>query len=123
MSKKLLATKKQTKWRLVRRVKGKTCFCVEGLIALAIGGVAYEDLEEICINSEHLTYGLNSEHFTGILFEIPRKLIIENAAKLELSSYQIDCLKSNDSVFMSWIHLNDTINLTFPQFSKLLELI
>jgi hypothetical protein len=121
----LLTTKKQTHGRLVRRVNGETCFCVEGLIGLAMGGVLYEYSEEIFLNGLRISYGLNPDHFQTISSEIPRKLLIENAAFLELNSYQIYCLKGCNTTLMGgvpWIHLNDAVKFTFHQFSKLIEL-
>lgn len=119
----LLATKEQTTGKLVRQKASGCYFCIEGLIALAIGGVAYEYREEIFINGEHLVYELTTKNFKGISNHVSRELLIQNAVFLELSSSQLEYLKNYRVAAVAWVHLNDTVGFTFPQFSKLLDLI
>lgn len=127
----LLATKNQITGRLVKVRANEPCFCMEGIIALGLEG----KLELTKNGSIKEAIWIDETPFTHIISEflyanympvsVSIELILKHEALLQLTVNQIKILNglTNVKSRCSWPQLNDTVQLTFPQFSKLLDLI
>lgn len=135
--KELLVTEKKTEGRLALiDPDGDTCYCIEGLFGLALGGEvtflststvpeskrgAFSFPFPLYLNtySTHIPEDMYAEF---IPVDIPAKLILDYKEELNLTEFQKGFIEEQDDNYM-WIFLNDSVHFSFEQFYKLLEIL
>jgi hypothetical protein len=117
----LLKTKKQTFHVLCDSEGG---VCIQGILALAWGGKVIDTgltYNKITFLEIGQTFSISLPDFiinnNGLLARIPVTFI----ESIELSDRQKKILSKHGEFDKSWFYLNDILNLTFDQFSQLLN--
>jgi hypothetical protein len=128
----LLKTKKQVFGKLLKIDGDKECYCVEGLILLALGAnVCYSDSQncyflhlynlDIC-DEKLIVYfdeSIPVEFFDKYIIEyLPPEIsvnVIYNCDTINLNC--VDKAKK----FYSWYQINDTLKLNFSQIEEILK--
>jgi len=131
----LLSTNTQSIEEMVSLKQNKFCYCIEGLIALCLGGSVrqgaascwYINMPQTDIVSESkiLYDEILPEYYypDWLPTEIPIVLLLENAGILYLNDTQIRCLSNTNQTDHTWHYLNDMLYFDFNQFSTLINII
>lgn len=114
--KELLASKKQIHSRLTN---GKDCFCILGVVAMALGSKV-EGNELVDSAGVHHSHIFPIDKFPFNTF-IPKPFLLEHKDKLDLNARQIQ--EASEIGSFSWVALNDDVNFSFQQFSTLIDLV
>lgn len=126
----LLKTKTQTTGKLVTKIKGKYCFCVQGIFLLVCGGIIQKrnNISHVIFANDGESYMLNapSKIFSTDLkipYYVSYQYLRMYSNELNLTDEQLLVLNDSEENVCSWSTLNDEVKLTFVQFSILLGLL
>lgn len=114
--KELLASKKQIHTRLT---DGKDCFCIMGIVAVALGSrvEGYGIVDITGVSHSHTFYTDTFPFNLGVR----KSLILEHKDALSLTNRQVREVSTHEG--WDWVSLNDDVNFSFQQFSTLIDLV